>query len=91
MQFDDDFGVAFSPLMQPYSLPLNQPESQPTSLFGGTIPAVHFAPVAPIHFGVLPALHGPRFKPVYQSGVVHAHTHFSTIHADLGSHFDVSG
>ncbi len=88
MQFDDDFGVPFSALTQPVSLPLNQPQSLPTTMFDGGIPAVHFAPVEPIHFAAVSPLHGPEFVPIYHSGVVHAHTHFAPAHPVLGTHFD---
>ena len=91
MQFDDDFGRAFTALVPPVAEPLAQPASEPTTLFGGVVPAVQFAPVTPVHFGLVTPLHGPEFKPVYEAGPLHAHTHFAEVHAIVGHGIDVRG
>jgi hypothetical protein len=58
MEFDDSYGPAFTALSMPYiSPPLNQPEAQPTTMFGGTIPAIQTASIPPVQFGVPPAVH----------------------------------
>ena len=53
MRFNDDtLGPCFTALGLPYISPaLDQPDCAPTTLFSGSIPAVHFAPV-PAHEGV---------------------------------------
>ena len=91
MPFDDDIGTAFTALAVPVSEPLAQPVVEPTTLFGGGAPAVQFAPVTPVHFGLATPLHGPEFKPVYEAGTVHAHTHAAEVHAVVGHGIDVRG
>ena len=92
MEFDyDQFAAAAPALSQPYSSGLTQPQSQPTSLFNGTVPAVQFAPVTPIQASVIAALHGPAFRPVYEAGLMHPHTQPGMVHAIVGTRFDRRG
>lgn len=91
MQFDDEFGPAFTALSIPHVDGLTQPTVQPTAMFGGGIPAVQFAPVTPIHFGLVSPLHGPEFKPVYEAHPVHAHFQAAQLHAIVGHALDIRG
>ncbi len=91
MQFDDEVGPSFTALSVPYAEPLAQPPAEPTTLFGGHVSAVQFAPVTPLHFGQIAPLHGPEFHPVYEAGPVHAHTHPAAVHAIVGHGIDVLG
>ncbi len=91
MQFEDEVGPSFTALSVPYADALTQPPVEPTTLFGGHVPAVQFAPVTPLHFGQIAPLHGPEFHPVYVAGPAHSHTQFATLHAIVGHGIDVRG
>ena len=91
MQFDDDYGPSFTALSVPYADGLQQPLLAPTTLFGGTSPAVQFAPVEPIHPSPVLPLHGPEFHAVYEAGPVHSHTSFPVLHAIVGHAIDLRG
>ena len=92
MDFDyDSFTPAAPALSQPYASGLTVPPSEPTTLFGGSIPAVQFAPVTPIQAAVIAALHGPSFKPVYEAGLARPVFSAGLVHAAVGTHLDRRG
>ena len=92
MEIDfDSFTPAAPALSQPTASGLSQPGLSPTTLFGGSVPAVQFAPVSPIHAAVVAALHGPAFQPVYEAGLARPVLHAGTVHAVVGTHLDRRG
>src|SRR4051812_10016414 len=90
MQFEyDNYGPSFSALTQPYSTSITLPQTAPTAMFSGSIPAVHFAPVEPIHASQVVALHGPMFQTLYCATLARPHTQPALVHpVVLGSHCD---
>ena len=92
MDFDyESFAPAAPALSVPYASGVSQPPALPTTLFGGSIPAVQFPAVTPIQAAAIAALHGPAFRPIYEAGLVHPHTQPNQVHAIVGVRFDRRG
>ena len=78
MDFDYDHYTAAAPAVSgPAASGISVPPALPTSMFGGSIPAVRFGAVSPLQAAVVAALHGPIVRPVYEAGLFHRVTVFS--------------